>query len=152
SAGMSVTLDGYADSVTRWSATRDALLAAIKPLASEVRFGLMFYGSGSGQNGACPMFTRVPAALNDYDAIDQKYRASSPLDDPRAPTGQGIAAAAADLLAQGGSDPKYILLVTESDPQTCAPSDPDAAKAESVSAAASAATSGIRTLVVGVGG
>jgi hypothetical protein len=145
-------------STTRWSVLRSALMdpmtGAVKQMESTVRMGLAMYTSNHGTaGGTCPMLTQVGINANNYSAIDAVYQMSKPLGDT--PTGESISAVAQELAGQ--PDPKYILLVTDGLPDTCA--DPDAgnsparqnaANASTVKAAQAAHAQGIGLFVMGV--
>jgi hypothetical protein len=143
---------------TRWTVLRSALMdatsGAVKQMESTVRMGLAMYTSNHGTaGGACPMLTQVPINLNNYTAINDVYQMSKPLGDT--PTGESIAAVAQELANE--PDPKYILLVTDGLPDTCA--DPDAgnttarqnaANDSTVKAAQAAHAQGIDLFIMGV--
>jgi hypothetical protein len=145
-------------STTRWTVLRSALMdsntGAVKQMASTVRMGLAMYTSNHGSaGGACPMLTQVGINLNNYAAINGVYQMSKPLGDT--PTGESIAAVAQELTNE--PDPKYILLVTDGLPDTCA--DPDASNSTmrqnaandaTVKAAQAAYAQGIHLFIMGV--
>jgi von Willebrand factor type A domain len=134
---------------TRWVVLRDALLSVLKPLESVVRFGLTLYTSKVGfQGGSCPILTKVPAALNNFDAISAKFMKSNPSGDT--PTGESLAAVASELLAAGEAGPKFVLLATDGEPDTCAAPNPQTGQEVVVKAAQDAFKNGIRTFVIGV--
>ena len=147
---------------TRWTVLRDALLdeaaGAVARVAMSVRLGLALYSShGGSANGAvCPELIRVPIAMNNYDAIARAYRQASAAADT--PTPESITAVAEQLASERG--PRYILLVTDGLPDTCADADANgdgvdparqaAANRASIAAARAAYASGVGLIIVGV--
>jgi hypothetical protein len=135
---------------TRWSVLYDALMnqndGVVWSLQSQVRFGLTLYTGGD----TCPELNEVPIALNNYGAIDAEYGSAGPGGDT--PTAESIAAAAATLGSFSEPGPKYILLVTDGLPDTCA--NPDAhdaqSQAGSVAAARAAYADGISLIPMGL--
>jgi hypothetical protein len=95
--------------------------------------------------------------------MNQEYQAAGvlPLADPNnpngavlkmdTPTGPAIEAVTDQLMAAEFDGPKYILLVTDGDPDTCAKPDPQCGQDESIAAVQRAYASGIGTFVVGIG-
>jgi hypothetical protein len=144
----------YGDSPTRWQAVYDALMnadGAVQPFASEVRFGLMTY-TGESTGGLCPSITSVAPALDNYDAIKEVYDAASPRPTFKAetPTGPGMRAAIGALAEVTEEGPKYIVLVTDGEPDTCATPDPQCGQDESIAAVQAAFAQNIPTLVIGI--
>src|SRR5690606_8393564 len=135
SSMFDIPLAPYAN---RWEPLKEALVGpdgAITNLQGGIRFGFAAYTHQS-QNGvgACPLFDTTSIALNNFDAIKAEYDSvsSDPID-PSAPlvgginptkgetpTGAAIQAAAAQLAAFPEFGPKFILLVTDGEPDTCA--------------------------------
>jgi hypothetical protein len=135
---------------TRWEVLYDALMnqnnGVVWSLQSQVRFGLSLYTGGD----SCPDLIQVPIRLDNYGAIDAEYGATGPGGDT--PTAESIAAAVRTLGRFNQPGPKYILLVTDGLPDTCA--DPDAhdaqSQAGSVAAAEAAHAAGIELIVMGL--
>jgi hypothetical protein len=144
----------YGDSPTRWQAVYDALMNAdgvVQPLASEVRFGLMTY-TGESTGGTCPSITSVAPTLDNYAPVKEVYDAASPRPTFKAetPTGPGVRAAIDALLEVTEDGPKYIVLVTDGEPDTCATPDPQCGQDESIAAVQAAFEQGIATFVIGI--
>jgi len=140
---------------TRWSVVHDALMdpvkGAVKQLESSVRFGVTFFTSRGGFRGpTCPMLTDVSAATDNYDDIRALYDRTKP--DKDTPTGESIAKVAERLSAMGGPGQKFILLVTDGAPDTCAMPDVNDAQAQTiaVAAASNAFQQGIKLFILGV--
>jgi hypothetical protein len=141
---------------TRWSVVHDAIMdpgkGAIKQLESSVRFGVTFFTSRGGfSGGTCPMLTEVTAATDNYDAIRELYDRTMP-DKGDTPTGESIDKVTERLLAMGGPGQKFILLVTDGAPDTCARPNGDArqAQAYAVASARNAFDKKIKLFILGV--
>jgi hypothetical protein len=143
---------------TRWNVARKALIdptkGVIKTLEKDVRFGLALYSSKNGfKGGTCPLLTKVSIALGNYSAIAAVYSKAEPIGDT--PTGESIAAVAKDLADPKIPGPKYIVLATDGEPDTCAdanPADPKTVgQPEALKAAQDAFAKGISTFYISVG-
>jgi von Willebrand factor type A domain len=141
---------------TRWDVLRQAmvdpdhgLLASLDPNAS---LGLMLF---TGQNGftsplGCPILTRVEAKFGNVDAVRSAYLAAEPMFRGDTPTGESIDQAALALAAIANNAPKYILLATDGEPDTCAQPKPQAGLPQALEAAQRAFAQGIRVYTLGV--
>jgi hypothetical protein len=109
--------------VTAWGALRTGVLEVMRELEASVNFG---FGAFSGQNlGPDMCLLEVPGvlpALNNYDEIAQLY---GPLETPtntasiETPTALALAQAAEQLWADTTDSDKYILFVTDGEPDFC---------------------------------
>jgi hypothetical protein len=152
---------------TRWSVVHDALMGVATALQSDVRFGLTLFTSPKnavGQGLKCPMLTKVPNLLANAPAIKKVYDLAAPLSQgplsPQGsgdtPTGESIEAITSDLDVFSDPGPKFMILATDGDPDTCADFDPGtepqqaAARKLSTDAVAAAYAKKIRTFVIGV--
>lgn len=147
--------DRFGDS-TRWAVLRDAivnpddgLLGWLDPSAS---IGLMLYTSLDGYDSGrgCPMVTHVAAALGSAERIRDVYLAAEPLEDGDTPTAEGIDEAVLQLNQVPGAAAKYILLLTDGIPDTCAVPDPQDGLGAAIEAVERAFLQGIRVHTVGV--
>jgi hypothetical protein len=141
---------------TRWDVLREAivepqngLLAWLEPTAS---IGLMLYTSVDGyQTGLdCPLFTSIEVSFGGAAQMRATYRAAEPLEVGDTPTGEAIDGAAQRLLALADDTRKYILLVTDGQPDTCAQPDPQNGLPNAIAAAQNAFAQGITVRTVGV--
>lgn len=145
---------GFGDG-TRWTVTRDVLVAdgtgIVAQFESGIRFGLTLYTSVNGNldGEVCPMLVEVPPALDNFTAIQGTFDMSAPAEDT--PTGESLAAVTAELDALEVAGRKYIVLATDGEPDTCAEPDPQNGQDESVAAAEAAYAAGIETFVISVG-
>jgi hypothetical protein len=137
-----------------WSPIRDAILPVVEKLDAEVRFGFTAY-TGSASVG-CPaealQLDSVPIALDNYDAINALY---GPLEPPAVsdtPTGPALDFARDQLMADTIPGDKFVLLVTDGQPDYCdnpaarCPIDGVVRRIQQLQAA------GVRTLVFGFEG
>jgi len=125
---------------------------------SEVRFGFTsFRGTSMASDPQCPVLFEVNYALDNFEAINASYSALSAEWMEGAhwgtPTGAAIAKVA-QKLASISSDPpgpKYMVLATDGNPDTCATLDPKCGSDEAIKAVQDAKALGITTFVIGIG-
>ena len=143
---------------TRWNVLRDFLLrqdGLIKSLEDKVRFGIATYSARSEDPvDVCPLVTSVEPALNNFSAIEQKYRDTEPIEDT--PTGDSIDKIVNDLpqpAPDAPRDPVVLVLATDGEPDRCEQLDPQTpeAQVETIDAVKRAFGMGIKTFVIGVG-
>jgi hypothetical protein len=139
---------------TRWTVARDSLInptnGVVKILEKEVRFGLAMYTSKEGfKGGACPLLAEVDIALSNYAAIRDKLMASDPIGDT--PTGESIDAVVKKLENPAIPGPKYIVLATDGEPDTCAVPNPSLGQPEAINAAKNSFAKGIPLFYISVG-
>lgn len=144
-----------------YSTLMDPTNGVVKSLESKVRFGFASYrGSPAGvmeTDPTCAEIRSVPYSLDNHQAIDTLYRQLGTEWTQgvkwETPTGHAISRVAAELHAYEASPPgpKYILLVTDGDPNTCQVVDPQCGQDLSIRAVQDAHALGIKTLVVGIG-
>jgi hypothetical protein len=141
---------------TRWDVLRraivdpeDGLLAWLEPNAN---IGLMLYTSQNGyeNGGECPIVTRVDVRLGNAARIRAFYADAEPLDGGDTPTGEAIDSAATYLGSVSAGPAKYILLLTDGVPDTCAEPDPQNGFDAAVDAVVRARARGITVRTVGV--
>jgi hypothetical protein len=152
---------------TRWSVVHDALMSVASSLQADVRFGLTLFTSPKNALGLglkCPMLTTVPAMLQNAAMIKKVYDQAAPLSQgplsPQGsgdtPTGESVEAVTGDLESFADPGPKFMILATDGDPDTCADFDPgtmgaqEAARQRSIDAVTAAYAKKIRTFVIGV--
>jgi hypothetical protein len=124
----------------------------------EVRFGFTsFRGTAMASDPKCPVLFEVDYGLDNFDAINARYSALSAEWKEgvkwETPTGAAIAKVA-QKLASTASDPpgpKYIVLATDGNPNTCATIDPQCGSDEAIKAVQDAKALGITTFVIGIG-
>jgi hypothetical protein len=146
----SMTADFGGD--TRWNTLRNTILdpdiGVVVWFETQVIFGLSLY-SNTEADPACPELVTVPPMEMGYDAIAEAFDGAAPADDT--PTGDSITAVVQYLEENPMPNPKYIVLATDGEPDTCELPDPEQGQEESVAAAAAAYEAGIPTYVLSVG-
>jgi len=141
--------------VVSWAPLKAGVLAVIKQLGGQVRFG---FGAFTGQQaqGAvaakCPIFESIAPALNNADAISAVYQ---PLDRVMGAAGETpviqVLPLVKDLLDQPGNDgDKYILFVTDGEPDFCDNGDAKCPVDAVVAGVQKLAAAGIHTIVFGL--
>lgn len=141
---------------TRWTVLRDAIVEEESGLLSwldqSASVGLMLYTSQDGWDSplGCPIFTSVDAVMGNVERVRSAYLAAAPALGGDTPTPESIDFAAQRLLEVAGNAPKYILLLTDGAPDTCAEPDPQNGLPQALEAALRAYRSGIRVYTVGV--
>lgn len=133
----------------------------VKPLQEKVRFGFASYKGSTmittEDSPTCAEIAKVDYALNNYDAINTTYTQLGTQWKQgtkwETPTGHAIQRVAADLAAYAPDPPgpKYILLVTDGNPNTCQVVDPQCGQDLSIKAVQDARAKGIGTFAVGIG-
>lgn len=129
----------------------------VSTLQGKVRFGFTSYTSTTNVSTTCPILVDSDGdpKLNNLDAIQTKYSsvAVAPDLNGNTPTGPAIAAVTKKLMAfqPDPPGPKFILLVTDGDPDTCKIFNPNCGQDESIKAVQDAYTAGIGTFVIGIG-
>lgn len=144
-----------------YTALMDPVNGVVKPLESKVRFGFASYkGSTTASteaDPACAEITSVDFGLDNHAAIDAVYSSLGAEWMPgikwETPTGHAISRVAETLAAYNADPPgpKYILLVTDGNPNTCAMLDPQCGQDLSIKAVQDAHALGIGTFAVGIG-
>jgi len=153
------------NTVTAWSLLYDALMTdegVVKPLASQIRFGFTSYkgfmASGEDDAACATMTPAAPSfALDNYAAINTVYSMLGSEDHNSSkwetPTGHAISVVTPALAAFTADPPgpKYILLVTDGNPNTCKTIDPQCGQDRTIAAVQAAKAQGIGTFVIGIG-
>ncbi len=139
----------------RWDVVRDALFDAetglVPALSESARFGLAFYTSLNGfAGGACPMMSYSDVALGAADELASLFDTVTPLEDGDTPTGEALEEAVSFLEEDGASGPRYLILITDGEPDTCAVPDPQEGQLDALVGAREAFSSGIEMFVVGI--
>jgi hypothetical protein len=143
-----------------WTPTFEALTGPDGPLArfqDRVRFGFVSYrgaGESTEDDPACAELTSVGFALENAPPIRAAYAELGNL--PRwppweTPTGHALGRVIPALLAESESVAKYILLISDGAPDTCATTNPQCGQDRAVFAVQQAFQAGIETRAIGVG-
>jgi len=141
---------------TRWDVLRQSivdpdqgLLALLDPTT---RVGLMIYTGRGGLTNplGCPLITQVGFEFGNVDQVRSVYLANEPMIGGDTPTGESIDRAALALGAIAGAGPKYILLATDGEPDTCQQPKPSRGMPQALEAAQRAFAQGLRVYTLGV--
>lgn len=141
---------------SRWNVLREAILeperGLLASLDQRARVGLMLYTGQDGFEGplGCPVITEVATEFGNIDRVRDAYLAAEPALRGDTPTGESIERAALELGRLEASAPKYILLATDGEPDTCAQPKPSEGMPQALAAAQGAFAQGIRVYTVGV--
>jgi len=136
--------------VTSWDPLKTGVLAVIAKLQDQVRFG---FGAFSGQQGGmCPIFDTIAPALDNARAISNVYTPLGRLMGAKGETPvTEVLPLVRDLLNKPGNDgDKYILFVTDGEPDFCDDGDHRCAVDAVVGQVQKLATQGIHTIVFGI--
>jgi len=137
-----------------FKALTDPTSGVVAMLQSKVRFGFTSYTSPTDL-AKCPVVIDTELKLNNFDTITAEYTKAgvSPDLNGNTPTGPAVAAVAKKLLEfkPEPPGPKFILLVTDGDPDTCTVANPNCGQDESIKAIQDAYAAGIGTFVIGIG-
>ncbi len=146
-----------------WDPLYNALMApttgVVASLQDKVRFGFVSYKSVTRPtlDPTCPLLQTVTPKMMNFTDINTQYAAAgvTPTGDYKweTPTGASVAKVAADLAAfvPVPPGPKFMLLVTDGNPDTCQVRDPQCGADESIKAVQDAYAMGIGTFVIGIG-
>ncbi len=144
----------FGDYPDRWEAVRVAV-AGLEPLASEVVFGLSTY---TGYNaGVCPEMpqigTLVPGQADFAQLLAELPSSAEALPPAKSetPTYEAITAGIEVLKEVEIEGPKYLLVITDGEPDTCQVFDPQCGQDAAIGAAQAAYAEGISTFVIGLG-
>ena len=141
--------------VASWDPLKAGVLAVVKQLEGQVRFG---FGAFTGQQAQgstpakCPIFDSIAPALNNASAISNVYPVGSvPGATGETPVIQ-VLPLVEGLLNQPGNDgDKYVLFVTDGEPDFCDNGDSKCAMDAVIGGVQKLAAEGIHTLVFGIG-
>jgi hypothetical protein len=140
--------EGFGDGESRWEALYRTLMdeddGVVTELQGSVRFGLALYTDGD----SCPNIIDVPLSLDNRDAIDAVYEPEGP--EGNTPTGDSIDAVRPGVVSFAEPGPKFIVLCTDGEPDTCEDGDADG-RPESLAAAQATFAAGIGLYVISVG-
>jgi hypothetical protein len=145
-----------------WDMAFDVLMdenGPINQLKDEIRFGFSLYRGAFAihqeTDAACADISSVDFAFDNYDAIRALYET---LDDDyditvkwETPTGHAITRATKALLDDSSDGPRYLVLITDGNPNTCATPDPQCGQDRAVYAVQEAWKQGIETFPIGLG-
>ena len=143
---------------TSWTKLKTATLALVDSLQTQVRFGFAsFTGTNPTGGGTCPILDKVPPALNNSTAIATKYNSLAFQPNTtqvgmkfETPARQSLDLIGADLIADTSPGEKYILFVTDGQPDYCDDSNSLCAPDSVIAGLQDLKTKGITTIVIGL--
>lgn len=132
-----------------WGTLKASVLPVIEQLSGDVRFG---FGSYTGTSNECTGLSEgTPIAQDNYTAIEAAYNGlGHPGTKSETPTAQAITQATSLLLADESPGDRFILLVTDGDPDFCNDPAPQCGADALIASLQHAAAQGVRTLVFGI--
>lgn len=132
-----------------WEPLKTGALQVIQELQADVAFG---WGAFTGQNGGtCPDFQSVAPALNNYSAINTVYMPLGAVSyKAETPVGLALGKAEAALDASPADGDKYILFVTDGEPDFCDDGDANCPLDDVVYHLQGLAAKGIQTIIFGL--
>lgn len=134
---------------TSWYPLRDGVLQVVQALEAEVRFGFAAF-TGEISDAICPNLMPVPPDFNNYAAIEAQYNMLEPPPKGETPTRKALDEVGALLAADTDPGDKFILFVTDGQPDYCDDSNQLCAPDSSVGGLQTLASAGIKTLVFGL--
>ena len=150
----SMTAD-FGENLNRYQALEKALVdpvdGVVTRLQDRVSFGATLYMSQGGDAGpTCPILAEVSPAVGSLGPITDLFADNEPTRDT--PTAESVDATVAAL--DGMPDPRYIVLATDGDPDTCEFPDDNGKQGPkdlSEQAVQNAYAAGIETFILSVG-
>ena len=136
--------------VASWDPLKGGVLSVIGSLQTQIRFG---FGAFTGQQGGmCPVFDSIAPTLNNAKAISDVYQPLGRVSGAKGETPvTEVLPLVQGLLNQPGNDgDKYILFVTDGEPDFCDDGNPECPVDAVVGSVQRLATAGIHTLVFGL--
>ena len=103
---------------TSWYPLRDGVLQVVQTLGAEVRFGFAAF-TGEAGDAMCPQLAPVTPALGNFAAISSRYNALVAPRKGETPTRNALASVGALLAADQAPGEKFILFVTDGQPDYC---------------------------------
>jgi hypothetical protein len=143
---------------TPWTKLKDAALAVVTSLQAGVRFGFAsFTGTNPASKGMCPIINKVAPALNNAMAISTLYN-SLPFQPETTETGkkfetparQSLDLIGGELGADTTPGDKYILFITDGQPDYCDDSNTLCAPDSVIGGLQALKVKGITTIVMGL--
>jgi hypothetical protein len=115
------TMFDVSGTTNAWDPLRDSVLQVIERLQARTRFG---FGAFTGEIGqTCPIFDEVAPEVNNYEAIRTVYSGLGKPAKGETPAVLGLQRAREALVNDAGTGSKYILFVTDGEPDYCSDGD-----------------------------
>jgi hypothetical protein len=134
-----------------WVPLKNSVLEVVQKLEKEALFGFATYTGAAG--GMCPDLSRVSVASDNFAAIKAAYDAATmPTYKGETPTSLALDEVTKILEAEPNDGPKFILLVTDGEPDFCDDPNVTCSRDAVVSSAQAAFAEGIKTFIFSIGG
>jgi hypothetical protein len=134
-----------------WEPVKASVLEAVNRFEHEVRFGLATY-TGERERECPALSVGAEPARHNAAALRRAYdRLEAPAYKGETPTAAALSQVAQMLAGNSSAGGKFILLITDGDPDFCDDGEPTCARDAVVAAAQAAHAQGIVTLVFRVG-
>jgi hypothetical protein len=153
---QSASMNSSFGASTRWDVLRQSIIepndGLLAWLDQNANIGLTLYTSLDGFSGGreCPLLDGVDVRLGDAETIRGFYASAEPMPGGDTPTADAIDASVATLLALRTGPARYVLLLTDGVPDTCAEPDPQNGFEQAVGAVERAYREGVVVFTVGV--
>ncbi|HET9953457.1 MAG TPA: vWA domain-containing protein [Polyangiaceae bacterium] len=134
---------------TSWYPLRDGVLKVVEELEKDVRFGFSAF-TGETADAQCPVMQPVAPDFNNYMAIAANYNGLKAPAKGETPTTKALAQVGALLEADKSPGDKFILFVTDGQPDYCDDSNNLCPPDSVVGALQTLAAKNIKTLVFGI--
>jgi hypothetical protein len=134
-----------------WTRLKDGILQVVESLQADVRFGFTAFNGVTGPS--CPTLETVPPALNNHAAIAARYNGLPfrvDADKWETPTRRTLEQVGATLMADTTPGEKYILFVTDGEPDYCGDGNALCPPDSVVAQIQTLKTAGITTIVFGL--
>jgi hypothetical protein len=141
---------------TRWNVLRDAIVdpeeGLLTWLDASANIGLIAYTSLDGyeRGRECPILEREEVRVDNAEHIRRFYSGVEPLLGGDTPTADAIDVAVSSVSAVAAGSARYVLLLTDGVPDTCAEPDPQNGFDDAVDAVLRAREQGVLVKTVGV--
>lgn len=135
-----------------WNPLKEGVLAVVDQLDEEIRFGFSSYTGARGM--MCPELTTVvPIGDKNSNAIKTAYEAvQKPQYKGETPTSMAHQEVVKLLLKEPAKNPKFVVLVTDGEPDFCDDPNVTCSRDAVVAAVQSAFGQGVSTFIFSVGG
>ena len=134
---------------TSWYPLRDGVLQVVQQLGSMVRFGFAAF-TGEMGDAVCPQLDPVAPALDNYAPISMRYDALLPPRKGETPTKNALVDVGTILAADQAPGEKFILFVTDGQPDYCDDGNPLCPPDNVVAELQTLQKTGVNTLVFGI--
>src|SRR5882724_216708 len=143
---------------TSWGKLKDAVETVLAALEMDVRFGFAaFMGTNPTAGGTCPMISKVAPKLNNdadiktvYDSLAFPPNSTQSGVKFETPASETLVSIGAELMADTTVGDKYILFVTDGQPDYCDDSNSLCAPDSVIAAIQGLKKKGISTIVIGL--